>query len=307
MRLSLIIPTVERPEALRRLLTSLTLQTELADEIIIVDQGDSAASVVEAFSTLRINHLRLTERSLTKARNVGIAATTGDVVGFLDDDCVLESTYVARIKAFFSTHPSALGVQGLITNFAEGHKQKVGGHEWQYGLYQFFARVFLLNHGNTTNQLLLSGRNQYASDITVVAPCEWLSGVGNYRRSVFSEFQFDEHLKGYAFGEDKLFSYPIQEKHPKTLFVDPSIRLTHEHDPIGRPMGREWVEMKITYTHYLWQKLLARKGLPALLAFWWANVGDMCTAFGAVLLGQQPVAFWQWHVQSYWRLVWQKK
>ena len=146
---------------------------------------------------------------------------------------------------------------------------------------------------------MLSGRNQYASRVDKVINCEWLSGIGNYRRKVFDEFKFDENLKGYALGEDKLFSYPIFESYPNSLFIDPKIKCEHHHADSGRPKDKEWVEMKINYTYYLWNKLLRKRGFWAYFSYFWANLGDLIIVFFSVILRQNSFKFWWWHFLGY--------
>mgnify|MGYP001248745272 CR=1 FL=1 len=307
MHTSFIIPTVDRAKDLERLLKSFGNQTKKPHEIIIVEQGNvTSKELVEKFSSLHIKYFKVDFISLTKARNFGIEKSAGDVVGFLDDDIILDEKYVEKIEDFFRENPDALGVQGVITNFEEGHTKKVGGNTLVYKMYNFLAKIFLLNNSSTKNRLLLSGRNQYASRVEKITNCEWLSGIGNYRKIVFEEFTFDESLKGYALGEDKLFSYPIFEKYPTSLFVDPEITCEHHHADSGRPKDKKWVEMKITYTYYLWTKLFKKRGLQARLAYIWANIGDMKIVFFLVLLRQNSFKFYFWHVKGYWNLIWKK-
>ncbi len=305
MRLSLVIPTVDRPHCIRTLLQTLALGTVLPDEIIIVDQGGSAQGMREAFSNLPIRYEQVAFRSLTKARNHGVRIASGDVIGFLDDDIEVDPTYTERIKKFFVLHPQALGVQGLITNFTEGHTNKVGGSQSLYAGYSLVARMFLLNRAGTKNRLLLSGRNQYVSHPKTVIACEWLSGIGNYRRQVFAEFAFDESLPGYALGEDKLFSYALYKKYHGTLWLDPSIRCRHlQAGTTGRPENQALVHMKVYNTWYVWKQLCAPAGWRALLSFWWANIGDILVVFAASLLGHATWRFFAWHIQEYSQLIW---
>lgn len=307
MNISFIIPTVDRITSLDALLSTFATQTVIPDEIIIVEQGlDSSQQLSGKYPTLPIRYFHVSFRSLTSARNFGVSKSAGEIIGFLDDDVLLNNNYVKGILSFFERHKTALGVQGVITNFEEGHREKVGGSVIVYSLYNILAKLFLLNNSSNKNKLLLSGRNQYASRVAAVDTCEWLSGIGNYRRSVFSEFNFDETLKGYALGEDKLFSYPIQKKYPHSLYVDPVIQCEHHSVSKGKPEAERWVHMKITYTYYLWEKLFATKGVVALAAYWWANVGDIGMVILSVILRKNTVLFLWWHVREYSCLLWKK-
>jgi len=304
MSLSLIIPTIGRGEDIKKLLSSFNDQIIKPTEIIIIEQGSKdLEDIATSFFGLEIKYFYLEKKSLTAARNFGVSKATGDIIGFLDDDIILDKKYVQNIYTFFEQHQNALGVQGLITNFVSGHTKKVGGNTTVYFLYNGIAKIFLLNNSSKTNKLLLSGRNQYASDADKIITCEWLSGIGNYKKQVFDEFTFDESLGGYALGEDKLFSYPIQEKYPNSLYLDPNIRCEHHHAEDGRPKGQNWVKMRVYNTWYLWDTLLAKKGVKAQIAFWWANIGDIKIAFLGFLLRKNSFMFVVWHICEYWKLV----
>ena len=307
MTVSFVIPTIGRSQELKSLLASFTRQTVKPNEIIIVDQGDKRdVDWKTEFANLPIQIYSVDFRSLTKARNFGVSKSSGDIVGFLDDDIVLGGDYVKNILQCFTGHQQALGVQGLITNFEATHTAKVGGNGLVYRAYNLFAKIFLLNNSSRTNKLLWSGRNQYASRVDKMIGCEWLSGIGNYRRKVFEEFTFDENLVGYALGEDKLFSFPISEKYPGSLFLDPTIKCEHHHADGGRPQSRAWVEMKIDYTYYLWDKLFREKGILAVAAYWWANLGDLLVVFFSLILGKNSLSFFWWHAIGYWKILWRK-
>jgi glycosyltransferase involved in cell wall biosynthesis len=311
LKISFVIPTLDRPQELKRLLDSFAVQTIKPNEIIIVDQSKTNNKAIEQYNPVKstgadhwagnitIKYHTVDFQSLTKARNFGVKQATGDIIGFLDDDIVLDKDYLKNILSFFDSYPNAKGVQGLITNFEAGHAQKVGGNKMMYRLYNLFAKVFLLNNSSTCNKLLKSGRNQYASRIKKVVNCEWLSGIGNYRKEIFNEFTFDENLQGYALGEDKLFSYPIFQKHPNSLFMDPSIRCEHHHANFGRPQDEEWVRMKILYTYYLWEKLFYPQGFLAYLSYFWADIGDLLVVFFSVLTRQNSFKFFGWHIKWY--------
>lgn len=87
-RISLVIGSLFRREFLSKLLASLARQSHQPYEVIIVEQDDpsSTEELLQSFDLPRAKTL-ISPRGLSRARNVGLAATTGDVVGFPDDDC----------------------------------------------------------------------------------------------------------------------------------------------------------------------------------------------------------------------------
>lgn len=114
MNLSIVIATRNRPESLRRLTTALATQRGAPDaECIVVDDGSRAADAVrEAAGGARI--LRLDPpRGVCVARNAGIAAATGDVLCFFDDDIIPDAGYLARCRQVHEEHPEVLVLNGL--------------------------------------------------------------------------------------------------------------------------------------------------------------------------------------------------
>ncbi|HYD78479.1 MAG TPA: glycosyltransferase [Paucimonas sp.] len=90
-RFSLILATVGRTAELDRLFDSLAAQSLRDFEVIVVDQNrdDRLAPHLERARGLgvAIRHLRHHPPNLAAARNAGIAAASGDWLGFPDDDC----------------------------------------------------------------------------------------------------------------------------------------------------------------------------------------------------------------------------
>lgn len=88
-RFSLIVPTIARLDELRRLLVSLT-QQEFSDyEVILVDQNDDdrIQDVIEEFCDC-LPLIRLSSaKGACRARNIGLAKASGEIIAFPDDDC----------------------------------------------------------------------------------------------------------------------------------------------------------------------------------------------------------------------------
>jgi len=84
---SLIIITLNRPSLLQRTLDGLARQSRPIDDVIVIDNGPTAGTeqVVSAFTARYVPEPR---RGYANARNRGLAEARGDVIYFLDDDCV---------------------------------------------------------------------------------------------------------------------------------------------------------------------------------------------------------------------------
>ena len=86
---SVVIPTRNRSRLLQNAIHSVSRQTYANLEIIVVDDGstDDTTTLMTAMTEPRIRYLRLnTPTGASAARNIGIRAAHGDVIGFLDDD-----------------------------------------------------------------------------------------------------------------------------------------------------------------------------------------------------------------------------
>jgi GT2 family glycosyltransferase len=86
---SLIIITLDRPSLLQRTLDGLARQSRPIDDVIVIDNGPTADTerVASSFTARYVPEPR---RGYGNARNRGLAEARGDVIYFLDDDCVPE-------------------------------------------------------------------------------------------------------------------------------------------------------------------------------------------------------------------------
>jgi len=88
-KISVIIPTHNRPELLKKAVGSVLSQTYKDLEVIVVDDGmeKRADSVIKEFNDSRIKHIQhQEEKGGSAARNTGIRASSGEFIAFLDDD-----------------------------------------------------------------------------------------------------------------------------------------------------------------------------------------------------------------------------
>src|SRR5262245_50271667 len=102
MRLTLVIPTLDERENLAGLVPELLARIPELVELIVVDDGsrDGTQELVRELKT-RDPRVELLERapppSLTAALREGIAAASGDTVGWMDADRVIRVDDFARL------------------------------------------------------------------------------------------------------------------------------------------------------------------------------------------------------------------
>jgi glycosyltransferase involved in cell wall biosynthesis len=112
LRISLVVATLGRTRELDACLASLATQTHMPLEVIVVDQNadDRLAPVLARHAhTLPLRRLRALP-GVSRARNVGLAAASGDVVAFPDDDCTYPPWLLQAVAAELARHPGLGGI-----------------------------------------------------------------------------------------------------------------------------------------------------------------------------------------------------
>ena len=89
MEASVVVNTYNRAQSLERLLPSLEHLTDVRFEVVIVNgpSTDETDSVINQYRG-RVKIVRCATANLSRSRNIGIAATAGEVVVFIDDDAL---------------------------------------------------------------------------------------------------------------------------------------------------------------------------------------------------------------------------
>lgn len=114
MRFSLIVATIGRTTELKSLLESLGRQRYRNFEVIVVDQNTDGRllPVLRSFES-RIEIRRIESApGLSRARNVGLRAVSGEVVCFPDDDCTYPDGLLGHVNELLSTNSEWDGVVG---------------------------------------------------------------------------------------------------------------------------------------------------------------------------------------------------
>lgn len=258
--LSVVICTRNRYRDVLRCMASLAAQTRVPEEIVIVDASDDeyvaptvAAAFPGAFPDCRV--LR-SPRGLTRQRNHGIRQTQGDYVLFLDDDVVLHREYVERLLRVFHTDTAA--------RYAGGMGQ-ISGVSSPGPLFRLLQRCFYLGDVVGTGRFKRSGFPSLPHGRDEFLEVECLSGANMcFRRSVVSQFTFDETLHDYAYMEDDDFAYRASRERP--FFYEPDARLEHRHSTAARLNRRQLKRMLVRNHRYLFNK-----NFPQSFSYRWAH------------------------------------
>lgn len=99
-QLSIIIPTHNRPDMLRKAVKSATNQTMGDIEVIVVDDGSNVSIANETLDPRVHIHRHSSSRGAAAARNTGLSLAHGAYTAFLDDDDTLLPDYAATMIHF---------------------------------------------------------------------------------------------------------------------------------------------------------------------------------------------------------------
>ena len=253
--ISVIIPTYKRDWALPYSLGSLKEQSHVPDEVVVVLQpsNNESEKIIEKFSSsLNINLVIKRKTNVTDAVSVGIKASQGDILLFLDDDAIAEKNWVEKYLRIFKMLPDAGGVTGIVYTalrtknhiikteelFYEEKTTRMGPHRRPLAIFKNYAE-YLSDSG-------ISGRRPFSASII---RSSWLcEGNMGWRREALigSDFAeaFRESRVGAAYGH-YLACYARLKGYHTYRVVNPKLspiiwHMRHPFSLHGRPMWSEF-------------------------------------------------------------------
>jgi len=205
MEISIIVPTYNRSSELENLLDSLQ-QTATQCQIVVVDDQstDDTEDVVNQFD---VDYTRSAGEGQVKAKKEGLKIAEGEIIGFLEDDMIVEDGFLKPILQAFESGEKI--VQSKVVFQDHGLKPidedptTIAEYRWN------FDHVTRWNYGSTGQYIpfgLESGRFIH--------------------RSVINEVPIvDPHLRGPGFGESISFCFRAQEQGYRIYFEPDSVIL----------------------------------------------------------------------------------
>lgn len=147
---SLVMCTLGRDTVVREFLDSLIVQTYKNFECIIVDQNpdNRLESIVSGYSNkFEIKHIRSNVKGLSINRNLGVAASTGQIIAFPDDDCQYLETTLADVLELFKQSEADIiniNIRGIGTDhYFIGNKGALQINRYNYRPYGISICIFI--------------------------------------------------------------------------------------------------------------------------------------------------------------------
>ncbi|CUH49074.1 glycosyltransferase [Ruegeria atlantica] len=222
-QLSIVIPHLNAPGALRECLTALAEQADdgIAFEVIVVDNGSTETpdEICAAFPFARLAHE--TTLGPGPARSRGATLSRAEILAFIDCDCIAQSGWIAGIVDYFNAHPDTdvIGGDVRILRIDPNATTAVEAYESVYG-YRMQLYIMRDGYAATCNMGVRRGAFRKVGDfagITIAEDVDWgrratsLGMITRYvpqivvetqARGSFSELtrKWDRHI-GHDFAE----------------------------------------------------------------------------------------------------------
>jgi glycosyltransferase involved in cell wall biosynthesis len=135
--ITVVVCTRNRPELLRRCLTAVQTSIDAAGDevdasVLVIDNASDDDGPAAVATSLGVAVVREPVPGLDVARNRAVASSRGDVVAFVDDDVVVEPTWLRTLARTFAAHPDAVAVTGgvmayILATEAQATFEQCGG------------------------------------------------------------------------------------------------------------------------------------------------------------------------------------
>jgi GT2 family glycosyltransferase len=159
-RITVLIPTRERPARLSRCLDSILASEFPIDRltVIVVDNAPSTAATQELVADYReradVRYVREDATGSASARNRGLEDVDTELVLMTDDDTVVDRHWITEVARTFATYPDAAVVSGLLVPMELNTPAQVWFEQWGGFSRGFERRIFDLDEHRPASEPL---------------------------------------------------------------------------------------------------------------------------------------------------------
>jgi glycosyltransferase involved in cell wall biosynthesis len=256
--ITVIIPTRNRATALRRTLESLGAQSPQPAELIVVDASeDSSTRAVCAGAVPGLYSVVLWCRAdvpgAATQRNQGVRASSQSVMGFMDDDILLEPLCFARLWSALESDPHLGGVNAMITN----QRYQTPGRISRF-VFRLMAGRAERSYAGRVLGPAVNLLPEDGDDLPEIVPVEWLNTTCTlYRREALPDPPFPDHFTGYSLMEDLTLSLTVGKRWK--LANARTARIYHDSQPGTHKSDPALLaEMQLINRHFVMTRILGR-------------------------------------------------
>lgn len=267
---SMVIPTYNRSQSLKKVFDCYVKQTVPFDEVIIVDDSDNGETkklcgIYKKKIKIVYYKKKLEKKGMTISTNIGIKLAKGEIIFLSEDDMLVAEDYVESTLSFFDSHPNAVGM-----NWYPYSIQK----ETFNPLKNLVMRFFMLGqYRRDTSHVLATMSEIIPHPITkdVLEVERMCTGTCAVKKKYMKEFNFDENLTEYPVQDDLDWSYRLYKKYGN-LYLLKEKKVLHDVCFGSRMSSKKIFYSKIIYCSYLFKKDF-EQNWKNLTIFWWGMVG----------------------------------
>lgn len=268
----IVIPTKNRHGELVETVAAIGDQIRMPEELIIIDQ--SVTSSEDAVREILSGHPDLTLKyvwdpqiaGLVEARIKGVELSSTDIIFFVDDDTTLDPDCISNLGDRYIEHPEYGGISGV----------DVSGTSIPWWLV-LARRAYMLGPYADHRSIM----NKRHKSLSKPRPSRLVSGgYMSFRRSVFSEFEFEKDLWGHRWNGSIDFSYRVSAKYP--VVIDPQVRVVHRN-PYGTYSVEDFVRVRVAGAFFFFKRNITKSPVG------WACFSWLLTAIlvRSIVLGFQ--------------------
>ena len=225
---SVVIITRNRPEHVQECLSHLLKQDYQPFETIVADSStdETTKRLIDAdFGQVKYLHVEKARNNMPKSRNVGIDESRGEILAFIDDDCLVQEGWLRNVVACYGPDSSIGGVGGRVIDkhYPPDDHTPIG--------------KVLPDGSRTTN---------FGRETAETCQVDWIPGNSmSFRKDVLLEIgPFDENLTITNDGEDLDMCIRVGRAGYKIMYCS-TARLVHKS--IRRSEGYSYMR---PLTHY---------------------------------------------------------
>ncbi len=296
---SIIIPTKDRPEPLKKTLEQINKLKSSSFEVIVVDSSEKNQKetineyLKKTDYSYNFQYIESDFARSSHQRNIGVDHAIGDIIVFIDDDFDLDVNLLKKIRTVVNNDSSVGGGQA---NFHINRSLPT----------KIIESVFFTNgyspFGN--GNIKLSGAFQSKKPVEKPTRIRCVgTGCCFYKKEVFDYFRIDPTIPTSC-ASDLEFSCRVSKKYPLYLF--PQLKCTHKHFKSGKP------DIEDTTSNFIYFQ--ARHFKRLFFNWWrvpfflWSQVGYLIRYISLTISKNEPkyIRGWSQGVGRVLRKIWAK-